>query len=403
MQSASQMSKKMRILLADDSESNLLYMQQILEIPGTQSDLILARDGQEACKLALQHDPDLFIFDVIMPEMNGIDALVYLKKHFRFKDTPAIMLAESESIQSAYEAGATDIIHKPLNQYEILIKFRAAIQLIEFKNQLEPNNKPFSENYELTDTAVNQKILHYTKHIQHSIMPSAETIESIVPEHFILNIPKQITGGDFYWFGYNGHRRAIAVADCTGHGLSGALVSMAGMAFLNDVMGRMPNLRPADALLMLRKMFVSLLKPAVDKNESSDGMDISLTILSNDSKKLLFAGANNPVYIIQNNELLQFKGDRMPIGVHLNFERSFTEFEIQVNKGDIVYQFSDGFADQFGGPNNKKFRYKQFQDLLIQIHRKPMMEQKEILLNSFHNWKYGYKQVDDVLVLGYRI
>lgn len=406
------MNQNYKILVADDSESYLRIIQQIFEIVGYKYELVFARDGKEACEEALKHYPDLIILDVIMPEMNGIEAAKFLKNNEETAHIPIIMLSATESLKAAYEVGANDFISKPFNQYELLIKVRSALDLVTKIKEIRQQHKVVEDKRDQLqkqhDLIAEQKgeiegDLRYSKRIQKSILPTPEAVNSIIPEQFILNIPRNHVSGDFYWIGKHGNRRAIAVADCTGHGISGALMTMAGMAFLNDIMGRNSDLEPNEVLFELRTMVMNLLKQKGEEGEASDGMDISLTMISEDEKKLSFAGANNPLYLIRNGELSAVKGDRMPIGIHLNFDRHFTNHEIDIDKGDIVYLFSDGYADQFGGPRNKKFRYKQFQELLLANYNKDLETQKQILEQSFKEWKGDYQQVDDVLVLGYKI
>lgn len=406
------MNQNYKILVADDSESYLRIIQQIFEIVGYKYELVFARDGKEACEEALKHLPDLIILDVIMPEMNGIETAKFLKRNDETAHIPIIMLSSTESLKAAYEVGANDFISKPFNQYELLIKVRSALDLVtkikEIKKQskvAEEKKNVLQSQHDLISEQQREILgdLKYSKRIQKSILPTQELINEILPEQFILNLPRNHVSGDFYWVGRHGNRKAIAVADCTGHGISGALMTMAGMAFLNDIMGRYNNLEPSEVLFELRKMVMNLLKQTGEEGEASDGMDISLTMINEERNKLWFSGANNPLYIINNGELVTIKGDRMPIGIHLNFDRPFTNNEIEVAKGDTIYMFSDGFADQFGGPRNKKFRYKQFQELLLENHDKSFENQKNILEQAFIDWKGDYQQVDDVLVLGYKI
>ncbi len=345
--------------------------------------------------------------------MNGIDAAKFLKNNEETNYIPIIVLSAAESLKAAYEVGANDFISKPFNQYELLIKVRSALDLVTKINsikatnqELEQKNSVIQKQHDIISDQQKDILgdLNYAKRIQNSIMPGMAVIDEIIKENFILNIPRSQVSGDFYWIGKQAGRNIISVADCTGHGISGALMTMAGMAFLNEIMGRKESLKPKDILFELRKLVMQLLHQKGELGETTDGMDIAVTMLSEDKKKLYFAGANNPVYVIQNGELITLKGDRMPIGIHLNFDLPFMDNPpIDVNKGDMVYLFSDGYADQFGGPHNKKFRYKQFQDLLIDIHTKPMNTQREILLKTFMDWKGDQHQVDDVLVLGYRI
>jgi phosphoserine phosphatase RsbU/P len=406
------MSSNYKILIADDSESYLRIIQQIFEIIGETYDLVFAHDGKEACDLALLHIPDLVILDVIMPEMNGIEAAKFIRQNDETKDIPIILLSATESLKSAYEVGANDFISKPFNQYELLIKVRSALNLVgkiktisQQKEEIEEKHRKVKQQHDIIaeQQADITGDIRYAKRIQNSVLPTQESLNEIIPEHFILNIPRNIVSGDFYWVGKHVNKRVIAAVDCTGHGISGALMTMAGTAFLNDIMGKSANLNPDEVLFELRKMVMHLLKQKGEEGEASDGMDISLTMISPDNKKLYFAGANNPLYLVRNNNIEIIKGDRMPIGIHLNFQRPFTLIELDVKKGDMVYLFSDGYADQFGGERNKKFRYKSFQDLLLEIHRKPLDQQKTILEKTIIDWKGNHNQVDDILVLGYKI
>ncbi|QQS52467.1 MAG: response regulator [Bacteroidota bacterium] len=406
------MNSNYKILLADDSESYLRIIQQIFEIIGEKYELIFAHDGKEACNLALLHKPDLLIFDIIMPEMNGIEASKFIRENEETKDIPIILLSATESLKAAYEIGANDFISKPFNQYELLIKVRSALNLVgkiktigEQKAVIEKKHQELIRQNEIITEQQNDILgdIRYSKRIQNSVLPTQELLQEIIPDHFILNLPRNIVSGDFYWVGRHHDHRAIAVADCTGHGISGALMTMAGMAFLNDIMGKPTHLMAHEVLFELRKMIMHLLKQKGNDGEASDGMDISLTLVRPDNKKMYFAGANNPVYIVRNGQLEVIKGDRMPIGIHLNFERPFTLVEIDIEPGDMVYLFSDGFADQFGGPHNKKFRYQAFQNLLFEIHQKPLEIQKSILEKTIIEWKGHHLQVDDMMVLGYKI
>lgn len=406
------MSSNYKILIADDSESYLKIIQQIFEIIGQEYDLIFAHDGKEAYNLVVEHQPDMAILDVIMPDMNGIEVAKQLKKTEETKDIPIILLSSTESLKAAYEVGADDFISKPFNQYELLIKVRSALNLVgkiktisAQKEELEEKHEKVLEQHNIIAEQQGDILgdIRYSKRLQNSVLPTMEAVNDIIPEHFILNMPRNIVSGDFYWVGKHVNRRAIAVADCTGHGISGALMTMAGTAFLNDIMGKNVLLDPNEVLFELRRMVMHLLKQKGADGEASDGMDVSLTMLSPDNTKLYFAGANNPVYIVRNGEMEILKGDRMPIGIHLNFKRPFTIHKVDVKKGDKIYLFSDGYADQFGGPRNKKFRYKQFQEVILENADKPFAEQKDILEKTIKDWKGDQYQVDDIMVLGYKI
>jgi sigma-B regulation protein RsbU (phosphoserine phosphatase) len=406
------MNQSNKILIADDSESYLRIMQQIFEIVGQKHELFFARNGKEACELALQNSPDLIIVDVIMPEMNGMEVAKFLRNNKETADIPIIMLSATESLKAAYEVGANDFISKPFNQYELLIKVRSALNLVEKIKQaqvvkrLEEDKVAEFETLRETNLVWQDELsrnLKFSGKIQKSILPLPEKIDSVLNKNFILSIPGKIVSGDFYWIGNYKNYKTVAAVDCTGQGIPGALMTMAGMAFLNDILGQTSNFTPALVLNQLRDKLMNLLKQTVEDSDSCYGMDVSLVMVDPEKKKLHFAGAYNPIYVVQNNQLVELKGDRMPIGINLDFERDFQDNSLDVNPGDCVYLFTDGFADQFGGAENKKFRYKQFQELILDVHNLPMSQQKDILQKTFTEWKGSYSQVDDVLVIGFKI
>jgi serine phosphatase RsbU (regulator of sigma subunit) len=192
----------------------------------------------------------------------------------------------------------------------------------------------------------------------------------------------------------------VAAADCTGHGVPGALMSILGMAFLNEIASNNAFNRASDVLNFLREKIMKALRQTGDNEEPKDGMDLAFCIIDKENKTIDYAGANNPLYIIRNNELMEFKADRMPIGINAIEEKSFTNHKIKYFPEDILYLFSDGFVDQFGGPQDKKFKYGPFKNLLLEIHSLPMDDQKNKIQETFKNWKGDLEQIDDVLIIG---
>jgi len=178
---------------------------------------------------------------------------------------------------------------------------------------------------------------------------------------------------------------------------------MLGMSFLNEIVQKREITQANQVLNELRKQIKQALRQTSKKGEADDGMDISLCVLETKSKKLQYAGANNSLYLIQNDELKEIKADRMPIGYYPNEKPTFTNHEIQLNDGDIFYLFSDGFSDQFGGKKGFKYKSKNFQKILLENHNKPMVIQKQLLEKTIINWMEGYEQTDDVLVMGVRV
>jgi CheY-like chemotaxis protein len=401
-----------KILIADDAEISYKIITEVLNVLGNKVTLFYAKNGKEACEQASRIIPDLIIMDVLMPVMNGIDAIKELRNNSLTADIPVIVLSATESLENAYNVGANDFISKPFNRHELLIKVRSALNLVhkikEIKYQKSQLEKQHLEVIRQRDKITIQKKdimddIRYSVRIQKAIFPTDDFMDETLHQYFILNMPRNIVSGDFYWAGRINDMKIVAVGDCTGHGISGAFMTMAGIAFLNEIMSRNQNLQANEILFELRKLVMKLLKQKGELGEAADGLDISLAILDEKNERIQFAGANNPFYLIKNKELIIHKGDRMPIGIHLNFDKPFTNHPIDIKQGDMIYLFSDGYADQFGGPKNKKFRYKQFQELLLKIHNLPLDEQKEKLFRTITDWMGDNEQVDDILILGFRI
>ncbi len=267
----------------------------------------------------------------------------------------------------------------------------------ELRSQRDIERK---QKQEITDSIL------YAEKIQQAILPKTEFIQSIVAEHFILFKPRDIVSGDFYWIKQIKNYTIIATADCTGHGIPGAFMSMLGAALLNEVVTSRSLDNPGEILNRLRNRVKKVLQQEGVEGEADDGMDIALYIVDMESLKLEYAGAYNSLYIIRtkNNteEFIVLKADRQPISIHL-VEKEFTNHSVQLQKGDCLYTFSDGFVDQFGGENMEKFKIKRFKEKLLSIYRFPMDKQCAILDNTLETWQGENEQVDDILVVGMRI
>jgi len=245
--------------------------------------------------------------------------------------------------------------------------------------------------------------IHYAKRIQGATLPSMEIAENLLPEHFILFKPRDIVSGDYYWLTQIEGKTIVVVADCTGHGVPGAFMSMLGISILNQLVNNHNLLHANEILELMRDNVKKSLRQDDHDSESKDGMDMALIIFDFENKKLEFAGANNPLYIIRNNELIKLDADKMPIGVYVVDDRKFNLHEMDIQEGDCYYTFSDGFVDQVGGESNRKFMRKNFTELLLKIHESPMAEQKVLLDETIENWKGKNEQVDDILVFGIRV
>jgi serine phosphatase RsbU (regulator of sigma subunit) len=214
--------------------------------------------------------------------------------------------------------------------------------------------------------------------------------------------PLNIVSGDFYWISRIDNKIVYTAADCTGHGVPGAFMSMLGVAFLNEIVNKDKILSPDLILNNLRGKVIKALQQQGLSGETRDGMDIALICIDPVTGILEYAGAYNPLIMIRNGELFETPGEKMPIGFYENMH-SFTRHEIKIERGDVFYMYSDGYEDQFGGPDGKKFKSKKLKNLLLEICNDPMDQQKETLEKNFLEWKGDIPQIDDVVVVGIAI
>ena len=252
------------------------------------------------------------------------------------------------------------------------------------------------KNKEMTDS------LNYAKRLQAAILPETEAISRTFRNSFILYQPKDIVSGDFYSFEVQNGHEIIAAADCTGHGVSGAIMSMIGNALLKQIIVEKNITDPAEILHRLNEGVIEALKQA--ENNTHDGMDIALCSFDLQHNKLIFAGANRPLWLIRRGELETFASDKFPIGgLQIERSRPFTNRTIDLLQGDTIYIFSDGYADQFGGDAGKKLMTKKFKEILLSIQDQPMAAQGDYLMQFIKEWMGPHEQVDDLLVIGIRI
>jgi serine phosphatase RsbU (regulator of sigma subunit)/ligand-binding sensor domain-containing protein len=253
------------------------------------------------------------------------------------------------------------------------------------------------KNKELTDS------IQYALRIQQSILPDDAQIRNGLGDYFIFFKPKDIVSGDFYWYSKQQDSILWAVVDCTGHGVPGGFMSMLGSGLLNQIVNEELKLRPDEVLNHLRDRVIIALKQTGAYGESKDGMDITLCRYIPSEKKIQFAGAHNPLYILRNSELIELPGDKQPIGIHIGEKKAFALHETELQSGDMIYMSSDGYADQFGGEKGNKFKSGNLEKLFVKLGNEPVHQQLEELVSTFTHWKEGYEQLDDVCVFGVRI
>lgn len=240
----------------------------------------------------------------------------------------------------------------------------------------------------------------YAKRIQTALIPSVELFSDKL-DHFILFKPLSIVSGDFYWFGTEEGKHIIIAADCTGHGVPGAFMSMLGVTMLNEIVSNKKIIMPDEILNKLRDDIIHSLGQVAEGDSVKDGMDVAVCVVDFEKDILWYAGANSPLYLVRDNELIHYRADKMPVAIHYRMD-PFTRHEISLKKEDAFYVFSDGYADQFGGPEDKKFMTAQLKKTLVDIVNEPMMKQGEILNEIFETWKGDSPQIDDVMLIGVR-
>lgn len=260
-------------------------------------------------------------------------------------------------------------------------------RITEQKNLIEEKNKDIVDS------------IQYAQRIQLALLPGRNNLKQMFPGSFLYFQPKDIVSGDFYWIFQNDDYRFIAVGDCTGHGVPGALMSVLGINLLNELVENKGVLNPSEILNELRSGIIAAFDKEGKSSEYKDGMDISIIRIDRNTNTYVFAAANNSVYHISAADLEERNANRQPVGYSHELN-PFTNHEFSYQKGDLLVLFTDGFADQFGGPKNKKFRYKPFRDLLVE---KQTEDLEKALSAAFESWKGSLEQVDDVCVLGIRL
>jgi len=267
-----------------------------------------------------------------------------------------------------------------------------AKQIMLQKEELSLKNKSITDS------------INYARRIQTAMLPPYKFFKSIFPSGFIVYMPKDIVSGDFYWINMLGDKIFISAVDCTGHGVPGAFMSIIGFELFRRITNIEGLTRPSDILNRLNEDFHVIFKD-VENVVLRDGMDVAFCSIDKKNRILEYAGAFNPLYLIRDNKITEVKGDRFAIGLdETNFrDQTFKNHVIPIETGDVVYLFSDGFADQFGGPDGKKYKYRRFRHLLLALHQLPMEKQREILENNVMEWRGEQEQVDDILVIGIKI
>ena len=399
--------KQINILIVDDEEAYYSSLGTLID-EGLNFDnpiysvkqkakITYAIKAEEALALVSQIKFDLILLDINLKDTDPIKDGFYvcskLKADANYNSIPIIFITnsprtETNTINKCYENGGQDYITKDSSDDEIIARIKCQIEIRLARAKIEKQNE------DITDS------IRYAKRIQTAILPPQRIVKQYLEHSFIFYEPKDIVAGDFYWMETINDLVIFAACDCTGHGVPGAMVSVVCHNALFRATHEFELKKPSEILDKVEEIVTEYFKNSDDR--IMDGMDISLCSYNNGAKILEWAGANNPLWIIRNSELIETKANKQPIGIN-DMNQPFTNHTFQLFDGDCIYLFTDGFADQFGGSNEKKFMTKKFKETLIRNSSLPMADQGIELEKVFNDWKGKEEQVDDVLVIGVRI
>jgi sigma-B regulation protein RsbU (phosphoserine phosphatase) len=382
------MDNSLKILLVEDSDADADLL--IRSLKGANINFTHLRVWHKEDYIARINDyhPDLIIADHTLPQFNGMEAFRLLKNEK--KNIPFILVTGtlSESFLAEYaKEGIDDYLLK-----DNLLRLPSAIENVVNKKRIEKLYTDLEGAYKEIKDSIN-----YARIIQDTMFSDASALRETFPKSFILFKPKDVLSGDFYWFKKKENRFFIAVADCTGHGIPGALLSMLGFNMLYEAVDTKKTIHPSEVLDILNKQFRRI--SSSNKTKIHDGMDLLVCSIDLENRTLMYAGANRPLFIVRDEELLEFKPDRVSISGTENLETEFTNNTIKIKTGDRIFLFSDGYIGQFHFKTNKKITSNRFRKLLIRSSSLPVDTQENLINVFFDEWKGDKEQVDDVLLI----
>ena len=403
------------ILYLDDERDNLIVFNSAFR---RDYEVHLASSGLEGIEILRKHEIMVIITDQRMPEMTGIQFLEKIIPDYPYAIRMIMTgFSDIEAIIQAINTGRVyRYITKPWNKEELKINIDKAIEIYQLRSQnrkliqdlreanqtLEQKIRERTQKIELQNREITCSI-QYASRIQSALLYPDTDLKRLFQSYFILNRPKDIVSGDFFWMASKDDKALVAVADCTGHGVPGAFMSILGVSLLNEIINKTVTIRANEILNQLRGQVIKSLHQTGKNDETRDGMEMALCIIDFGKMKLQFSGAFRPLYLLRNGDILESGGDNMPIGIYEDEESSFTNKEIPIEKGDVLYLFTDGYLDQMGGDNRKTFKSQNFKKLLLSIYTFPLQKQRELLEEKLNVWQGDLEQVDDILVVGIKL
>lgn len=386
------------ILIVDDNPKNLQVLGNYLQNEGYRVEFAL--DGNSALDWIERTEFDLILLDIMMPGMDGFEVCRIIKSDPAKQRIPVIFLTakvDTESIITGFDLGAVDYVIKPFNQKELIARVKTQIEIKKSRDEIARNLKEIEYKNKLITYSI-----QYAHTIQAAVLKASQDGSDFFPEIFCLIQPKDIVSGDFYWFHRIDNKLLVGVFDSTGHGIPGAFMSILGVTLLNETVIREKIYDPHLILNRLREKIIEALGQKGIIWEVKDGMDGSIISYDLKNKTLCYSGAFNPMYLIRDNKIIELKGDRMPLSYHDKMS-DFSCQEIKTRPDDLIYLFTDGYMDQFGGQNLKKLGSTHFKELLIRHHKNPLEVQKQLLMVDYLNWRGNEEQVDDITIVGLKL
>jgi phosphoserine phosphatase RsbU/P len=383
------------ILIVDDNLENIQVLGSLIKSEGYNVEFAL--DGYGALDWIKKKRFDIILLDINMPGMDGYEVCSHIKNDPANKEIPVIFLTAntgSESLVKGFETGGVDYITKPFIKNELLARVQSHISIKKANDQI----RYYLKEIEIKNRRILESI-DYARYIQNAVLESSESDSGFLPEHFILYLPKDKISGDFYRFYQINNIIVAAILDCTGHGVPGALMSILGITLLNEIVLQESITEPCRILNRLKEKLIRSLGQKQGFSGIKDGIEGAVINFNPVSRILQYSGSFNPLIVARNNEIIEIKGDRVSIGYDES-DKIFSQKELQIKDNDSVYLYTDGYIDQLGGEENKRFMIKRFKELVLQIINKSMSEQKQLFFENFNAWKGDSDQTDDILIFG---